>query len=356
MSHDAEKTTKLAILIARVIPLPALIGGAVMLYFGVKEIYLARQSVAWPTADGIIQNSSVKWLGSSRKRVSDTRAEILYQFAVDGQTRKGNMIAFGVTGSSCSYVENIVNRYPTGTTVKVYYRANAPDTCILEPGLQHGQFWFMPSFGLFLFLSMGLLAIFLPRAISKKEEQASRGRRPSRGVVCTQPPRSISLRKDGQVLELTLRKNRLALLISFAAVLLGPILFIYIGFAIKGVPMFIGILGVVFLAAVLIGYTRALSATETVRVGVDKIEIRRFKLWSGVAAEMVRTSDIKGVTVEKADNSWSVNIAVIDGELGEEMSISVGSRFWVSFGAAEWIRNCILQVLETAAAQSKKSR
>jgi len=88
---------------------------------------------------------------------------------------------------------------------------------------------------------------------------------------------------------------------------------------------------------------------------MDKIEIQRFRLWSGVAKEIVRTSDIKGVTVEKAKNSWSINIAIFDAETGEEMPISFGARSWVPFETAEWIRNCNLQVLATVATQRKKT-
>jgi hypothetical protein len=168
MSHDQSSTTKLAILISRVFPLPFVIMGAVMLYTGGKEIYLARESMTWPSVDGTILNSTVEYDPDYGESPS-YKTGILYSFMVNEHARMGRKVTFGDTSPNYCDVQTVVNRYPTGAVVKVHYRANDPDTCILEPGLEHGHFWARPGYGLFLFVPMSLLAVYWPKLIRQKE-------------------------------------------------------------------------------------------------------------------------------------------------------------------------------------------
>jgi hypothetical protein len=163
--------------------LPALIGGGVMTFFGVREIYLARQSRSWASTDATITRSEivVKTGGDARGVSSGPTqgtyydTDILYQFTVDGQTRQGNKVAFGFRGSTYSNLQTLLSRYPTGKTVTVYYRASDPAYCILEPGLEHGQLWVLPTIGVFLSLFMIILTIFLPKMINKQKKPSRRG-------------------------------------------------------------------------------------------------------------------------------------------------------------------------------------
>ncbi len=155
---------------SRLFPLPFILIGAFTFYFGVKEVRRANDSLMWPVADGTIQNSTVAY-HSGNDGGGTYHAEVFYQFAVDGRTRSGNKVAFGDYGSSNpSHAQGIVDRYPKGKEVKVYYQTGAPDVCVLEPGLK-GQAWFMPGFGLIFFISGILMAIFLPGLVKKSEVQ-----------------------------------------------------------------------------------------------------------------------------------------------------------------------------------------
>ncbi len=350
-----SRETKVLALIFITMILPALIGGGVMTFFGVREIYLARESRSWPSTDGTIKRSGLKVRtgGSSTGPSYDYDADIVYQFAVDGQTRRGNEVTFGVHGSTASSVQTLLNRYPTGKTVNVYYRASAPDSCILEPGLKHGQFWALPSIGLFIFLFMSFVTIFVHWTLNRQKKQIRRGRKRSRGFTYKNPPRSVRLQRDGQALEITLRKNRIRLLVQIVAVMLCPILFIYLGFVLKEGLMFVGVIGVVLLVIFLVYFTLEIFATETIRLETDKVEIRRFKLRSEVSKHIVRMSDIKNVIVSQNDNNlWFVDIRARDEDDG--MSIDVGSRSWISFEVAQWIRKCILKVRATAKRRGKR--
>ena len=151
-------------LFSRLFPLPFMIAGGLILYFGSRNLQRAKESSDWPTAQGVVQRSSVEYHDSDEGG-GTYHAEVMYEFTVDGATFSGNCVAFGDYGSSNpSHARRIVNKYPKGTAVNVYYMRENPEVCVLEPGLK-GQTWFLPAFGLVFFVIGSLMAIFLPMAM-----------------------------------------------------------------------------------------------------------------------------------------------------------------------------------------------
>ncbi len=158
---------------SRVFPLPFILIGILILYYGWRGLSQARESTGWPSAEGTIQSSAVE-VRTSRKSKT-YHAAVWYQFDVDGQTHSGNSVSFGDYGSSSSsHAQNIVNRYPQGKAVRVYYLRSDPDTCVLEPGLRL-QTWFLPVFGLIFFTAGIFMAIFLPRSMRRDESGTASG-------------------------------------------------------------------------------------------------------------------------------------------------------------------------------------
>jgi hypothetical protein len=152
----------------RMFPLPFIVVGSFLLFTGIKELYLSSQSVSWPIVQGTIQRSSVEYqIGND---CGTYHASILYQFEINGQTHSGNRVAFGDYGASdSSHAKNIVNHYPQGSNVKIYYSATDPDICVLEPGLV-GQTWFKPGLGA-IFITSGLLIFLVPIFVDKKRKK-----------------------------------------------------------------------------------------------------------------------------------------------------------------------------------------
>jgi hypothetical protein len=162
-----RKSPGMRFFFARVFPLPFILIGMLIFYYGWRELSQARESTGWPSAEGTIQSSAVEVRTSRKSRTY--HAAIWYQFDVDGQTHSGNSVSFGDYGSSSSSrAQNIVNRYPQGKAVRVYYLRRNPDTCVLEPGLRL-QAWFLPIFGLIFFTAGTLMAILLPRSMRRVE-------------------------------------------------------------------------------------------------------------------------------------------------------------------------------------------
>jgi Protein of unknown function (DUF3592) len=143
---------------SRIFPLPFIIIGALILYFGWLEVQQAKQSDAWPEVKGQVQESSVAFK-PGKKGGGTYHPEVFYTFTVDAQTYNGNTVAFGDFGSSNeSHAQGIVNRYPKGKTVSVHYLVEDPKICVLESGA-HWQVWILPGFGL-IFLFAGVSMFF----------------------------------------------------------------------------------------------------------------------------------------------------------------------------------------------------
>jgi hypothetical protein len=152
---------------SRIFPLPFILAGALTLYFGCRSLQRAKASIAWPTAEGVVKQSSVEY-HSSDKGGGTYHAEVMYDFVVKGTTFSGNRVAFGDYGSSNpSHARGIVNRYPQGKAVTVHHMPGNPEDSVLEPGVQ-AQAWFLPVFGLIFFVVGCLMAVFLPKAMKKQ--------------------------------------------------------------------------------------------------------------------------------------------------------------------------------------------
>lgn len=151
-------------------PIPFVIAGAVTLTLGVRSLWFARESSSWPSTSGVVIHSDVE---TSRGNKGTTyQAEIMYDYEVDGSTYSSNRVGYGDYGSSNpSPARQMVNRYPKGKSVTVYYQEEDPEQSCLEPGV-HGRTYFLPSFGaVFFFAGLGMW-IYLPRVVRKQNQNA----------------------------------------------------------------------------------------------------------------------------------------------------------------------------------------
>ncbi len=157
---------------SRIFPLIFIVVGGTVAFFGIRGLVRAKASVDWPTTEGKVVASSVE-RRTSRTTGGGTsttyHAEILYEYSAEGTRFDGDRVAYGDYGSSSrGHARDIVDRYPEGKSVTVYYMPGDPDECLLEPGMKV-QSWFLPGFGLVFFAVGSLMAILLPRAMRKQE-------------------------------------------------------------------------------------------------------------------------------------------------------------------------------------------
>jgi len=139
--------------------------GGVAVFFGSGQIKAAKQSADWPTVQGTVVSSEVQQerntsRSNGKSRMKTTyHAEILYDYVANGTTYSANKVSFGqVGGSSPAPARKIVNRYPKGKNVTVYYNPEKPETAVLEPGMSAAVYFLSGFGGIFLFF--GLLVLF----------------------------------------------------------------------------------------------------------------------------------------------------------------------------------------------------
>ena len=154
-----------------IFPYIFVITGAITAFLGIRDLILANASTNWPSTQGQIIESSVESHQSSGKNGNSTtyQAKIQYKFTLDDNTFNGTCVSYGDYGSSDpSHAEKIVNKYPKGLNIDVYYMSDTPEECVLEPGIKT-QAYFLPAFGLLFITTGSLMAIFLPKLIKKQE-------------------------------------------------------------------------------------------------------------------------------------------------------------------------------------------
>lgn len=163
-SSSEEMSPGFRFFFSYIFPYIFLIVGLVTLYLGINGVSNAKKSLNWPVAEGIIKRSSVEYHTDSDGG-GTYHAEIYYEYAVNDVLLNGKRVAYGDYGSgNPGHATEIVNKYPVGKKIKVYYMPEKPDECLLEPGIQL-QTFFLPSFGIIFTLAGGLMAIFLPKVM-----------------------------------------------------------------------------------------------------------------------------------------------------------------------------------------------
>ena len=116
-------------------------GAALTIFLGIPMMMSAFESSGWPSAEGVITVSEFTTNRDSDNGSVTHGANVAYDYTVNGTLHTGSNVHFGQYGSSDpSYGRGIVNRYPVGKRVGVYYDPDDPSTSVLEPGAGWSSF------------------------------------------------------------------------------------------------------------------------------------------------------------------------------------------------------------------------
>ena len=107
-----------------------------------------------PTVEGIIIKSSIEQSRFERRGYS---IDVTYEYNVDGHKYLSNRVCCGSTANDFS--KEIIEKYPAGSKVTVYYRADKPYLSVIEPRIGRSGVAMISAFG-FLFLVTLLGSIF----------------------------------------------------------------------------------------------------------------------------------------------------------------------------------------------------
>ena len=140
--------------------------GLGMITVGVSSIKTAKDSETWPSIEGMILKSKIT-INDGDDSVT-YGADVSYQYVINNQTYKGDKVTISeMSTSDRSRARKIVNRYPSGQKVAVFYDPVAPETSVLERGLSGGS-WLVPGIGLFFFIIPLSMLIMTEKASSKE--------------------------------------------------------------------------------------------------------------------------------------------------------------------------------------------
>lgn len=131
---------------------------AYLIFFGLMEINAAWSSRNWPSADGEIITSEVSFDGEFY------HADIFYEFVVGHSKFSGSKVSFGgdLRTDSEQIHQDIIDKYPKGSDVVVYYDPALPTNSVLEKGYSFWIFFWL-GIGLIFFLATGyMLRFYLP--------------------------------------------------------------------------------------------------------------------------------------------------------------------------------------------------
>jgi hypothetical protein len=165
-----RQLTIIKFIFSRIFPLPFIIAGALLLYFGVRGLLIAHESAGWPHTSATVISSAVKSHSPARGQTQH-QAEIRYEFVVQERRYDGY---HSDSSSDAGYAMSLVERYPKRSRITVYYKPDNPAESLLEPGLAL-KTWIMPLGGLLFLIPGILMAIFLPRLMKKAGRATEQG-------------------------------------------------------------------------------------------------------------------------------------------------------------------------------------
>ena len=112
------------------------IGGfvAVGTLVGLRSV---KRSAAWPQVKGNVLASSV--VESHSQSGTSYRAEVKYEYAVDGVHYTSDRIKFGWQKTRKRATKATAERYPAGSSVRVYYNPRKPSSSVLERETDRGS-------------------------------------------------------------------------------------------------------------------------------------------------------------------------------------------------------------------------
>ena len=137
----------------------ALVLGLTFLVFAIEPLVKFHAAADWPQSLGTITRSDLTigqplFMGLHRFH----RVTVRFDYQVDGRVYQGNRVNYGIAANAFlfeQFARVVLQRYPVGKTVPVYYNPKNPGDEIIEripmPGFS--MLWFTLT-GLFLFLAI----------------------------------------------------------------------------------------------------------------------------------------------------------------------------------------------------------
>ena len=113
----------------------AAVGKSAYQWYDSRQADLSELSQSWPSVNGLIVQSQleVRRTGLRNDRI-DHDVEVVYEYVVNEQSYRNDVVRFDQAKLSVSTKELLVSTYPVNRTVTVYYNPDKPGQSVLVPG------------------------------------------------------------------------------------------------------------------------------------------------------------------------------------------------------------------------------
>ena len=147
-----------------------IIGGLVGVFglcSGTLELFQSLQCKNWPQTEGIIQSAKMTHRSNKHEIYG---VKISYQYKVANISYSSERVSFGeLETAEQSHAQAILDRYPIGKQVMVFYSTANPASAVLETGI-HGQTWVTLSVSALFLIIVTVLLIGIRKQMNKKKE------------------------------------------------------------------------------------------------------------------------------------------------------------------------------------------
>ena len=130
-----------------------------------KEAWMAG---SWPVAKGRVIQSKVNEIRTSRGNIRIARLclELDYIYLAGDEVYEGNRLNAGWRCfASENRIKELLEKYPSGRAVNVYYNPDHPEQSMLEPGL---------DWSIFFLWGVGLVTVSLIWPLVRRKKDAGR--------------------------------------------------------------------------------------------------------------------------------------------------------------------------------------
>lgn len=113
--------------------------------FSVYSDVKAVQTFFWPSTGGTVISGEVAIVHST-KGASKLKPVIRYSYTVDGVEYESDRYSSTVARGSSFWDKEVINKYPAGSAITVYYNPENPAKSVLDRGFQKDDVWmtFLP--------------------------------------------------------------------------------------------------------------------------------------------------------------------------------------------------------------------
>ena len=121
-----------------------------------------KAAESWPTMPGTVLHTEIRTHVSRNNRITTRTYEpiIHYQYNLMGKPYESKNLSFGSLRMKNDQAEEIVSRYPVGSSVTVHYDPNKPEKSVLEVTARGGK-TMMVSGGIFIVMGIVLFILQL---------------------------------------------------------------------------------------------------------------------------------------------------------------------------------------------------